>query len=538
MRFVASIFFILFCSLCISNQVYADSVNVRLNVAICNSNLICEEIIGENYNYCPSDCEAPPSLPNPGIPSGSGGPTGGYTITNSRQFPGTPTSTPINPGAGIGLTDKDNLNKSIAKNPFTVPEASIIGPISIAPFDDRANLNFTTGLPTLANISWGETATYELGSSADSWYYQNHTKIISGLKPGTRYYYRLQLVDTIGRISDYEGSFITSSSNVAAKLPVVTDFLILTSSRRGEVLLSWDIKAVYESVSRNYEEKIMQSASVSDAERELLNKKIRVRLTRSEFGYPKHPLEGKVIYEGSGQQVTDAELISGVTYYYSIFVMDKENQNSAPAGIKLTYEFSEEGDTDGIYDPLLQDGYPFFVDPDNESRNQEGFCEFGRDSGLEDMNLQNLYDGFLSFIHNKQTLPKSNNIVEVRGSGDLIIRANGQEFGPDDQAGLCLLSQESGASVFYIMPRNADDNFELVFPSLYEIFRGKKGYDFSFGMLKYKGEKVVLEKGKILFFLRTETETFPWLKVSFLGFVIITLTWWFIKKIRSLRYRG
>ncbi len=55
------------------------------------------------------------------------------------------------------------------------------------------------------------------------------------------------------------------------------------------------------------------------------------RLVRSPYFYPKNPSEGKLIYEGKGVYTFDREFINSGKYYYSLFIVDKNDFFSSPA---------------------------------------------------------------------------------------------------------------------------------------------------------------------------------------------------------------
>jgi hypothetical protein len=495
------------------SHVSADSVNIRLDVAVCNANLFCEEIIGENYGSCPSDCEAPPTPPatttdSGGTPPSGGGATAKYADDTPSDFS---LVFPATPSIASGSVQQRIPTKSPTKNAPQVPAPGIVGLLSISPSIDRATLNFKTSLPTILNISWGETATYEQGSSADSWYYQKHTKDITGLKPGTRYYYRLELRDTLGRIVNYEGFFITTASDAVAKLPVVNDFLMRPGNSPGEVLLSWNVRDALESVALEDERRINNAASVSGTDEVIQKKKLFVRLTRSEFGYSTDPREGKVIYEGSGQQATDTGLEEGKTYYYSIFVMDQNGEHSAPAIIVLVNQPDSSGlgeakkDSKIIFDPLIRDGKPLYMSLNKKTGDFVGFCAFGDENATE--------NGLsMRFLQNNTELSVHSGIIKVINEGDVKIHVENPLLGDQDLIGICLDSYESQVSTFYILPKNPDGSFELIFPYPNGNFSGKSSYDFTIGMLKYSGEKIVLKKGEIRFIMKSKSEGFPWIK--------------------------
>ena len=126
----------------------ADSVNVRLEVSVCNANLVCEAVIGENYGSCPSDCEAPPppppattTPPDTLIQDGSGIMPGSLSGKSFFTAP-TATLTPSVPNAIQSQPNRQNgPNKPLISpvstikpgtDPAKIPKPGIIDLIRIA----------------------------------------------------------------------------------------------------------------------------------------------------------------------------------------------------------------------------------------------------------------------------------------------------------------------------------------------------------------------------------------------------------------------
>lgn len=565
---------------------HAESVNVNLLVHVCNMNLICEDVIGENYGSCPSDCEAPPEPPAPtstppSTQPGTGGSQsgGGYTDPNygsttsgypmNPNFPNRPGT--IRPGTngqnnnannagnnhgqniqgqngpnnngGIGAGIGTNTG-SVIRPPGSIPQTGIDGPITIAPYTTRATLNFKTYLASLLNISWGETATYEKGSSADSWYHQNFSKDITGLEPGRKYYYRFQLIDSLGRESEYEGQFITASERSRAPLPVVVNFFVNSYVNQEDkesnsgANLWWSIKPPLETILKDINERDLIK-DVDDKE-----KKIFVRLTRSEFGYPQDPFEGKVIYEGSGEQATDIGLKDEAVYLYSIFVMNGKGEYSAPAVLRYTHNPGYPNNIDedspknssknyknpiqSLFDPLLQDPNPIAIEKWSNPDDLTGFCGFS-ESVMPALSLKDTFsdagneyknDLSIQFLKGGQILPVISGLVSTDGSQKLIIRVKNPLFEDRDKVGICLFSKDSLTYTHYLLSKNVDGTFELIFPAISSIFSEKRDYQFTIGMIKYNGEEVVLERGEISFFIPSKNHAVTWWEILF--FIIVT----------------
>jgi hypothetical protein len=518
----------------------AESFNVRLDVAICNNNMICEEVIGENYQYCPSDCEAPPPPPpattTPETPGNSGGysgggynepPVGTATGTSTTPLPG-----PIQNATSGSLTKPGIPAKPNVKNPAkgTAPQAplatglGIDGIVRVAPFIDHATLNFRTFLPSLLTISWGKTGTYELGASGDTWYHQNFSTDIGNLDPGTRYYYHLELLDSVRRTVSYEGSFVTAFSDSESRLPLILDLAARQGARDDELVFTWNIKPGFDT-------------AVHDPE---LGQKPYVRLVRSDDHFPTDPLEGKVIYEGSSDHALDIGLVNGHAYFYSAFLLDKNGNKSSPAILYHLHSVKTKPDSSTatnvatsnngdrqVYDPLLNDGSTFNLAdfPDSTSGEYPVECDKLNSSAYSTLNMprdQGLTAALGDFGNSQNSNRESTSDVSVKpykvtfmqdgseilhkkgdweadGEKKLFIRVRGPGLEDQDMVGACFFSYAVGRWNYYILTKNNDGSRELIFPELSSVSGGKIYYQFAMGVLKYKGKIEILEHGQITF---------------------------------------
>ncbi len=570
----------------IADAVSSPGVNVQLYVEVCNSNLICEAMIGEDYLSCPVDC-APPSTSTPpttgGGGGGGGGSGGGYTYPYpyGSTTPNTgPIITPNQPGGSTNTaqgTDKGYTTGGIIRPPGSLPPTGIDGIIRIAPYTRHATLNFKTYLASLLTISWGKTGTYEIGSSADSWYHQNFSKDITGLDPGTRYYYRLELIDSIGRRMQYEGQFITASERSRAPLPAIINFSVFTKKNSDASVLTWNMKPAYETIlqdirdrqqisfEQNYSENLSienkknaekysdngenvaensDENEMSDSEKlkaELKKEeKIYVRLTQSEYGYPQDPYEGKVVYEGSNEQATNIDLEEEKAYFYSIFTMNGKGEFSSPEVIRYIHKSKigtdEEGNESSIkaqFDPLLHDPNAILIEKWTDPDKKTGFCGIS-ESASPTLSLRDTFSGApaefkdkvsIQFIKDGQILRPILGIVNTDGREKLIIRAKSDLFDEKDRVGICLLSKKRGTYDNYLFSRNKDGTFELIFPAISSIYRGNQDYQFTMGMIKYSGEEMVLERGEISFFIPSDRQAITWFEMLLFIIILSVILW-------------
>ena len=67
---------------------------------------------------------------------------------------------------------------------------------------DSATISWTTSVPTIGSVSYGETAAYELGVVEEETLGLNHQVVLTGLELGTTYHYRINVFDAEGNSSN------------------------------------------------------------------------------------------------------------------------------------------------------------------------------------------------------------------------------------------------------------------------------------------------------------------------------------------------
>ncbi len=156
--------------------------------------------------------------------------------------------------------------------------------------DTRTLFQWKTTLPVAAIFEWGQTAFYEMGRVSVSANTSKNKDIfgfiyrefVSGLVPGKTYSYRLTVRDENGRVAGYQGTYA---------VPIVP-----------ELILPENVSAVsLKSVSPPTQRQILiqwKNPKVTEFS--------EVRVMRSPFGFPKDPLDGRVVYEGGAENVTDS----------------------------------------------------------------------------------------------------------------------------------------------------------------------------------------------------------------------------------------
>lgn len=260
--------------LLISSFAFAHAdVDVRLIVAGCNNDTVCQIHLGEDINSCPNDCTyiAPTSTP-PVTPLPTGGESAG----------------PIYGNGGNDIWQFENVK-------------FIYG-------DDSVIMSWNTTRPTKSSVSWGRTDDYSEGTVSEIEYIREHTSKITNIIPGRRYVFRITASDASDTYAQYTGNFIIQKDPVYMMPVNVSNFRSFTVPTGNG--LRWE--------------------NLNDSEYAY------VRILRSSTGYPLGPTDGKVVYEGRGRSFVDIDVVDGERYYYAAFVRDSALQYSSGALLAAT----------------------------------------------------------------------------------------------------------------------------------------------------------------------------------------------------------
>lgn len=266
---VALVFFV-------SSKVFA--VEVRLIVAGCNNNAICEADLGENTSTCSADCPLIP-VPTP-----------------------TPSPTPASSATPIPLIHVPTVGSQI--------KPIILSDIKVVPDINSAAISWITDRNARGMLQWGTTPDYELGGVQEDVASTAHSITISNLARSTRYYFKLTAVSpsNFTSVSYYQASFMTLR-RPANEPPVnVSDFSAVYKNQN--VVLTWNVPL---------------DADVDE-----------IKILRSQNFYSKDPFEGRIIYEGQGNYVSDSNVALGSTYYYTAYVRGINGIYSSGAIVKIS----------------------------------------------------------------------------------------------------------------------------------------------------------------------------------------------------------
>jgi len=170
----------------------------------------------------------------------------------------------------------------------------------VVPSETSVKITWKTYSPTISTFSWGTTGEYKDEVIRESNYTVLHEVILSDLQPGTQYYFKIDsLTEGGANTSLTNQSFITDG--LPEGIPNATNFI--ASADKTSIGLSWK-----NPINSNFGE---------------------VRIVRSAEFYPADYLDGIVVYQGANESFIDTNVEVGKTYYYSLFVKDKNGNYSS-----------------------------------------------------------------------------------------------------------------------------------------------------------------------------------------------------------------
>lgn len=177
--------------------------------------------------------------------------------------------------------------------------------LSIVPTENAAVITWETNIYTRGVVQWGETASYELGSTVAETFAKKHSTVVTDLSPGTFYELSIGAITTYGKtFSLVKTRFKTFALPDTSPPPNVWNF---HARRDGDdVQLTWD--------------------NPHDTDFD------HVRIMRSGTFFPSDPYDGFLIYEDTGESYRDKDAaVDGGTVFYTAFVYDTNGRISSGA---------------------------------------------------------------------------------------------------------------------------------------------------------------------------------------------------------------
>ncbi|HLP44270.1 MAG TPA: fibronectin type III domain-containing protein [Candidatus Nanoarchaeia archaeon] len=319
--------------------------------------------------------------------------------------------------------------------------------LTVAPDLTNAVIRFGTNVPVLASVYWGKTRDLELGSLSTERYESNHYIRLEDLTPGTRYYFKITLIDGYNkRLVINNQDFYTLSLPDDLGPVNVTNFK--AKEVNGRVALTWN------NPQADFE---------------------KVRIVKSDKFFPRDPYDGIVIYEGRAEEFLDRNVVAGKTYYYSAFAVDESGNYSS--GSVTDIRLSLAGETPGK--PQLFAGI------------------LKLPSELIDPLLRKLSLADIDFIQDGHKKPIISDSVEIRGDRSLTISIDYDKV-PEilKTIAVTMYDPNDKEKTFSFLLRVNKDKTAYV--ANIAAFERPGRYDFALAVLDYKHQGLASLAGTII----------------------------------------
>lgn len=204
---------------------------------------------------------------------------------------------------------------------------------SVEPSFDQAIIKFETNVSTRYTLNWGKSSDYEEGSMSSNELQKYHTILIPDLLPGVKYFFKIDLYDSLDRKLTLDNQTFTT-----LKLPELPSNVsnLKASPDEEKITLTWNNPSI-------------------DFE--------TIRIIRSDKFFPRDPFDGELVYEGKGEKFIDANVVKGKDYFYAVFVRDFDNNYSSGALVRSRLYVPGEEIPDlfaGVIDLPESDIHPLF----------------------------------------------------------------------------------------------------------------------------------------------------------------------------------
>jgi len=237
----------------------------------------------------------------------------------------------------------------------SAPQTLVISGVRVLHSDETSiTLAFNTNQLANSYVSWGETVNYELGSASRLFFSTGHEFTIDGLESDTTYYFKVVATTIWGQtveLGPYQVTTTPSAEDLASQVPANPISFSALSISDG-ILLTWRYTAANQDSIAGY------------------------RLMRSETGYPRHPYDGAIIYEGDGSAIVDRDVVIGRRYYYTLFALGANGNYSSGAVVSIIYQYNPEEEgfiiPDETIDSLIAGGTITLYQNDQPIENIDG----------------------------------------------------------------------------------------------------------------------------------------------------------------------
>lgn len=186
---------------------------------------------------------------------------------------------------------------------------TVLNDLVITPSFTTAGFYIKTARPARFEMRWGKTDAYELGYIINDRFVDEYRTKLTELEPGNSYYYEVIGYTPFGIATVLEkGKFETLDkidflppANVSRFVGIPEDI---------NVRLSWQNPTIDAFAS--------------------------VRIVRSHLGFPTHPQDGVIIYQGTNESFVDRDILTQYSpVYYTAFVYDATGNVSSGAIVRV-----------------------------------------------------------------------------------------------------------------------------------------------------------------------------------------------------------
>lgn len=218
----------------------------------------------------------------------------------------------------------------------------VLNELTVTPGLSTSTFYIKTARPARFEMRWGKTDAYELGYIVNDRFVDTYRTTLTELEPGTTYFYEVVGYTPFGAATVLKkGSFKTL--DLADFLPPANILRFSGYADSDDVRLSWQTPL-----------------STSFAS---------VRIVRSHLGFPNHPQDGVIVYQGTSESFTDKGILSEHSpVYYTAFTYDAAGNVSSGAIVRV-YR-AGEGNGSGIASPVTNAP----LDGDGIITHDEGFA--------------------------------------------------------------------------------------------------------------------------------------------------------------------
>jgi len=207
----------------------------------------------------------------------------------------------------LRVTSRDIVNNSGSSPDITfqtsaLPQAPIISNIQVVNITDSgAVILWDTNIPANSVVEYGTTLAYGEVASLTA-FVTNHAVQLVGLTTNTLYHFRVLSTEPSGLSAMSGDGTFTTTGDVTAPSNV---FGFQAAPGDQQVVLTW--------------------TNPTDPDFSF------VRIFAKTGGYPTGPDDGRLVYQGGLQGVTDTGLTNGVHYYYANYAYDGSGNHSSGA---------------------------------------------------------------------------------------------------------------------------------------------------------------------------------------------------------------